>query len=143
MSDAILKRASKFWSDRSRDGRTPSRQELDLTSAGDLLAYLVLSEALGEDGEYRHEHAGDSAEALLGAPISSAAANANGDCVQAWRSGLDVVRATGAPHATTFASANGEKAIRALYLPVVRRRDERRPRFVLSVLAEADEDAQR
>ena len=134
MTDAVFKRASRFWSEAKVGERPPARRDLDLGAAGAFAAHVILTET-SAGSRHRRLFEGEMAAALLN--------GGNAPTVDAWRAGLDMVRATGAPHGAILPGPRAGGLLRALYLPVLASRDDRTAGCVLSVLAAvSDEDAE-
>ena len=144
MSEEILTRATAYWAAKRRLSRMPSRHAIDTVDLGALAPHAVISEAINQGRDYRHQLAGKVAEGLLVAKLTGAPPpgfSPEHGAMADWRNGLAVTRMFRAPHFAAFAANDGEGYIRAVYLPVSRQEMGETADFVLSVLVREADDA--
>lgn len=137
MPSDILKRATDYWSDKRRGLRMPARRAIDPIELADVLANLVVVEAIDGGRDYMHRIAGERAEELLGAEMHGARLSRlarSKASFAAWRDGLNAARAFKAPHFAAFDMGDGGGPIRAVFLPLVRKDGDEQADFVLSAI---------
>lgn len=143
MASDILQRATAYWSAKRRGKRMPSRPAIDPVELADVLANIVVIEAIDDGRDYMHRIAGARAEELLGAEMHGARMSRlarSRAAFAAWRDGVNAARTFKAPHFARFDAEDGGGALRAVFLPLARAEGEDQADFILSAVIEADDD---